>query len=83
MSSIQLWYEVVEKHKKAIKLSGLPRTYNVSVLSFKLRYLDNFNTTEIQRSLTDTIQNSEDLQRYLLVSSNVGGDSWVKSKAVN
>ena len=47
MSSIQLWYGVFEKYKKAIKLPGLPRTYNVSVLSFKLRYLDNFNSTEI------------------------------------
>ena len=73
MSSIQLWYGVFEKYKKAIKLPGLPRTYNVSVLSFKLRYLDNFNNTNIQRSLINTIQNREDLQRYLLASSKVRG----------
>ena len=64
---------MVEKHKKTIKLTGLPRTYNVSVLSFKLRYLDDFNSTEISRSLIDTIQNREDLQRFLLASSKVGG----------
>ena len=73
MSSIQLWYEVVEKHKKTIKLPGFPRTYNVSVLSFKLRYLGNFNSTKIYRSLIDTIQNREDLQRNLLTSTKVGG----------
>ena len=47
MSSIQLWYEVVEKHKKTFKLPGFPRTYNVSILSFKLRYPGNFNSTKI------------------------------------
>ena len=64
---------MVEKHKNTIKLAGLPRAYNVSVLSFKLRYLDDFNSTEILRSFIDTIQNREDLQRYLLASSKVRG----------
>ena len=68
---IQLPYGVVEK-PQTTKLPGLPRNYNVSVWSFELKYLDNFNDTQFQHSFIDTNQNRENLPRYLLASSKVG-----------
>ena len=72
MSYIQLPYGNVEKPQQTIKLTNFPRNHNVSVLFPELQYLDNINDAEFQRSIIGSIQNRDDLQQYLLASSEIG-----------
>ena len=65
MSYIQLPY-------KTIKLTNFLRNHNMPVLFLELQYFNNINNTEFQCSLINTIQNKDDLQRYLLNFTELG-----------
>ena len=58
-------YKKVEKDKKPIRLTNFPRNHNLFVLFPEWKYPDSINDVDFQRSIINTIQNREDLQRYL------------------
>ena len=49
-----------------------PRNHNVNVLFPQLKHLDNIENAEFQSKIIETIQNIDDLQKYILASSEIG-----------
>ena len=73
MAFIQLPSGKVKNLKpKKLKLTNFPRNHNISVLFLYLKYLDNAYDLDFQINLVKNIEKSENLQKYLLASSEIG-----------
>ena len=65
VSFIQLSYKKVIKKDTTLKLTNFPRNHNALALFPFLRYLNNIKDSEFQWELISTIENNDDLQKYI------------------